>query len=66
LEFYGGVKNLLNYLPPAYSIMRSFDPFDKTANDPVANPNGYTFDTTYIYAPNQMRRIFLGIRYTIK
>ncbi len=28
-EIYGGVKNLLNYTPPANSIARSFDPFDK-------------------------------------
>ena len=28
-EVFGGVKNLLNYTPPANSIARSFDPFDK-------------------------------------
>ncbi|MCU0416370.1 MAG: TonB-dependent receptor [Cytophagaceae bacterium] len=64
-ECYGGVKNLLNYLPPAYSIMRPFDPFDKNANDPITNPNGYTFDATYMYAPNQGIRIFFGFRYLI-
>lgn len=66
LEIYGGVKNLLNFTPPANSIMRAFDPFDKTANDPVTNPNGYTFDPTYVYAPNQGIRGFFGIRYSVK
>lgn len=66
LEIYGGVKNLLNFTPPANSIMRSFDPFDKTVDDPVNNPNGYTFDPTYVYAPNQGIRGFFGLRYSIQ
>jgi len=66
LEIYGGVKNLLNFTPPANSIMRAFDPFDKTADDPITNPNGYTFDPTYVFAPNQGIRGFLGLRYTMK
>ncbi|MFN8416936.1 MAG: TonB-dependent receptor [Cytophagaceae bacterium] len=64
-EVYFGVKNLLNYRPPANSIMRAFDPFDKKAGDVVSNPNGYTFDTTYMFAPNQGIRMFLGIRFVI-
>lgn len=64
-EFYGGLKNFFNFLP-SDPIMRPFDPFDKHANDPVANPNGYTFDPSYNYAPLQGRRGYLGIRYTIK
>ncbi len=60
-EIYGGVKNLFNFTPPANSIMRSFDPFDRSANDPIANPNGYTFDPTYVYASNQGIRGFLGV-----
>jgi len=63
LELYGGVKNVLNYLPQN-PIMRWFDPFDKQAADPVSNPNGYTFDTGYNYAPMQARRLFFGLRYT--
>jgi outer membrane receptor for ferrienterochelin and colicins len=63
-EIYGGVKNLLNYVP-AYALMRPFDPFDKYVNDPVNNPNGYTFDTEYNYAPLQGIRGFLGIRYNL-
>lgn len=74
LEIYGGVKNILNFTPPANSIARSFDPFDKevtfdhegqavaTAN----NPNALTFDPSYVFAPNQGIRGFLGLRYTIK
>ncbi len=58
LEIYGGIKNLLNFTPPANSIMRAHDPFDKTANDLATNPNQYTFDPSYVYAANQGRRIF--------
>ena len=72
-ELYGGVKNLLNFTPPANSIARAFDPFDEnvvfetngqvipTAN----NPNALTFDPTYVYAANQGIRGFLGFRYTL-
>lgn len=72
-EIYGGVKNLLNFTPAANSIARAFDPFDKGvdfASDgsviPTAgNPNALTFDPTYVYAPNQGIRGFLGLRFTI-
>ena len=64
-EFYGGVKNFLNFLPQ-HPIMRPFDPFDKNINDPVNNPGGYTFDTSYNYAPLQGIRWFAGIRFNIK
>jgi outer membrane receptor for ferrienterochelin and colicins len=62
LEVYGGVKNLLNFVP-ADPILRAFDPFDKTVDDPVSNPHGYTFDPSYNYASMQGIRWFLGIRY---
>nr|WP_308419855.1 TonB-dependent receptor [Pontibacter amylolyticus] len=62
LEVYGGVKNLLNFMP-RYPLMRPFDPFDKQVE--VDNPYGYSFDTEYNYAPMQGRRFFLGIRYTL-
>ena len=62
-EVYGGVKNLLNFIP-ADPLLRPFDPFDKNIN--VNNPNGYTFDTSYNYAPLQGIRGFLGVRYTVK
>lgn len=72
-EVYGGVKNLLNYTPPANSIARPFDPFDKDVqfdNDGQAiptpdNPNALTFDPSYVFAPNQGIRGFLGLRYTL-
>lgn len=71
-EIYGGVKNLLNYTPPASSIARAFDPFDRGVSfDGVGNvvptpenPNALTFDPTYMFAPNQGIRGFLGVRYT--
>lgn len=74
VEIYGGVKNLLNYTPPANSIARAFDPFDKNVEFnsdgqviPTAdNPQALTFDPTYVFAPNQGIRGFLGVRYTIK
>jgi outer membrane receptor for ferrienterochelin and colicins len=65
IELYGGIKNILNFTPPAYSILRANDPFDKNVNSPE-NPNGYTFDPTYVYAPNQGVRGFLGLSYTLK
>lgn len=72
-EVYGGVKNLLNFTPPANSIARSFDPFDKNVvfapdGSVVAtpeNPNALTFDPTYVFAPNQGIRGFLGVRLTL-
>lgn len=58
-EVYGGVKNLFNFTPKD-PLMRPFDPFDKYADDPISNPNHYTFDTAYGYAPMQRIRGFLG------
>lgn len=64
LEIYGGIKNLFNFVP-RYALIRAFDPFDKNVSDPVSNPNGYTFDTEYNYAPLQGIRFFAGIRYNL-
>lgn len=64
-EVYCGVKNLFNFTPK-YPLMRPFDPFDKHVNDPINNPNHYTFDTTYGYAPMQKIRGFLGVKYILK
>lgn len=63
-ELYGGVKNLLDFVPQD-PLMRPFDPFDRTASDTATNPNGYTFDTAYMYAPLQGGRGFLGVRWTL-
>lgn len=64
-ELYGGVKNLLNFVPQN-PLMRPNDPFDKNVNDPVANPYGYTFDAGYNYAPVQGIKGFLGVRYSLR
>lgn len=64
-EVYCGVKNLFNFTPKD-PLMRPFDPFDKSVDDPVNNPNHYTFDTAYGYAPMQRIRGFLGIKYNLK
>lgn len=66
LEIYGGVKNLFNFYPREDVIMRPHDPFDKKAGDPADNPNGYTFDPSYNYAPVQGARGFAGIRMLIR
>lgn len=74
LEIYGGVKNLLNFTPPANSIARANDPFDKNVRfddqgQVIAtpdNPYRLTFDPSYVYAPNQGIRAFLGARYTLR
>ncbi len=73
-EIYGGVKNILNWTPNKnnpFLIARSNDPFNKNVqygadgNALVTpeNPYGLVFDPTYIYAPNQGVRTFLGARY---
>ncbi|UOX34986.1 TonB-dependent receptor [Flavobacterium sediminilitoris] len=73
-ELYGGIKNLLNWTPNKnnpFLIARANDPFD---NDIVFDANGnavptennpyaLTFDPSYVYAPNQGIRGFLGLRY---
>lgn len=72
-EIYGGVKNLLNFTPPANSIARAFDPFDRGVEFDESgqvlstpdNPNALTFDPTYVFAPNQGIRGFLGLRFTL-
>ncbi|MDV7137422.1 TonB-dependent receptor [Maribacter sp. TH_r10] len=75
-EFYGGVKNLLDWTPNKgnpFIIARANDPFDKDVTfdnngDVVAtadNPYALTFDPTYIYAPNQGIRTFYGLRYRL-
>ena len=74
LEIYGGIKNLLNFTPPSNSIARSFDPFDKgvsfdSEGQVIAtpgNPQRLTFDPSYVFAPNQGLRGFLGMRYTFR
>ncbi|MBL0044638.1 MAG: TonB-dependent receptor [Flavobacteriales bacterium] len=63
-ELYGGVKNLLDFVP-SDPLMRPFDPFDQQAGDPTTNPYGYTFDTSYMYALVQGARGFSGVRYTL-
>ncbi|WP_394974083.1 TonB-dependent receptor domain-containing protein [uncultured Croceitalea sp.] len=74
-EFYGGIKNLLNWTPNRnnpFIIARANDPFDKNVQfsqgDVIAtadNPFGLTFDPSYVYGPNQGIRGFLGMRYTV-
>ncbi len=72
-EVYVGVKNLLNFTPPDNSIARAFDPFDKQVQFgpdgqvvPTSdNPQALTFDPTYVYAPNQGIRGFVGFRYIV-
>ncbi|GLB52575.1 TonB-dependent receptor [Neptunitalea chrysea] len=76
LEIYGGVKNLLNWTPDKsvpFLIARANDPFDENvqydANGSVQqttdNPYALTFDPSYVYAPNQGIRGFIGLRYTV-
>lgn len=64
IEIYTGIKNLFNFVPKD-PIMRPFDPFDKYVNDPVDNPNGFTFDPSYNYASLQGIRGFAGMRYNL-
>lgn len=78
IELFSGVKNLLDWTPWKSEnepiIARSFDPFDRGVDFdnsgnviPTAeNPNALTFDPSYVYAPNQGIRLFLGMRYAFK
>lgn len=50
-QVYGGVKNLLNFIPK-HPILHPEDPF------------GERFDASYNYAPVQGMRAFIGLRYT--
>lgn len=73
-EIYGGVKNILNFLPDN-PLLHPDDPFDKPGGKyydangvarPDTNPNGYTFDPSYNYAPIQGAKGFLGIRWVLR
>ncbi|MGR3810171.1 TonB-dependent receptor [Jiulongibacter sp. NS-SX5] len=72
-EIYGGIKNLLDFTPAANSIARAHDPFDRMVDFdaegnvlPTAeNPYALTFDPSYVYAPNQGRRGFIGLRWNL-
>ena len=77
VEIYGGIKNLLNWTPNKgnpFIIARSDDPFDKNVTyDPngkvvatPSNPFALTFDPSYVYAPNQGIRGFMGFRYQLR
>ncbi len=75
-EFYGGIKNLLDWTPNQgnpFIIARANDPFDKNvafdnsgnAIPTPDNPYGLTFDPSYVYGPNQGIRGFIGLRYQL-
>lgn len=75
-EIYGGIKNLLDWTPNEgnpFIIARAHDPFDKEVDfdnqgnviPTPENPYALTFDPSYVYAPNQGRRLFIGVRYSI-
>jgi outer membrane receptor for ferrienterochelin and colicins len=77
IEIYGGIKNLLNWTPNRgnpFLIARTHDPFDKQVQYDASgqikataeNPYALSFDPTYVYAPNQGRRIFIGVRVSLK
>ncbi len=76
IQLYGGIKNLLNWTPNRgnpFIIARADDPFDENVvfdengNATVTgnNPYALSFDPSYVYAPNQGIRGFLGLRITI-
>ncbi|MBC7935348.1 MAG: TonB-dependent receptor [Rhizobacter sp.] len=76
-ELYAGIKNLLNWTPNKgnpFIIARSHDPFDKDVDygsngqvvPTLLNPRALSFDPTYVFAPNQGMRGFVGIRYSLK
>lgn len=77
IEIFAGIKNLLNWTPAKnnpFIIARWHDPFDKKVEYDGAgnilptteNPFALSFDPSYVYAPNQGRRLFTGIRLKVK
>jgi outer membrane receptor for ferrienterochelin and colicins len=82
IEVFGGVKNLLNWTPAkkgSFVISRANDPFGNRyqyeQDGVVVNPGkpvnpqntyGLDFDPSYVYAPMQGIKGFIGIRYVIK
>lgn len=75
-NFFLGVKNLLDWTPVKnnpFLIARSQDPFDQNIDFDSAgniqptdnNPYALSFDPTYIYAPNQGIRFFVGLNYSL-
>lgn len=75
-ELYGGIKNILNWTPNKgnpFLIARAEDPFDENVTYDASgnvmatpsNPYALTFDPSYVYAPNQGIRGFLGFRYIL-
>ncbi len=73
VELYGGIKNLLNFLP-ANPLLHPDDPFNKTGgkyfdengkNRESTNPYGYTFDPSYNFAAVQGVKFYTGIRWQI-
>jgi len=77
IECFAGVKNILNWTPARrvpFLIARSQDPFDKaveyeqdgSVKVTADNPYGLSFDPAYVYAPNQGRRLFAGLRFTLR
>lgn len=59
-----GINNVLNLLPKT-PILRGNDPFNYSASDPISNPNGHRFDTTYLYAPNKGIHGFFTLSYLL-
>ena len=76
-NLWGLSPKVVNFTPnkeTPFIIARTNDPFDKnvqfTSNGQVLvtpeNPYGLTFDPSYVYAPNQGIRGFIGLRLIVK
>jgi outer membrane receptor for ferrienterochelin and colicins len=72
-EVYLSAKNLLNFIPKN-PILHPDDPFDRPGGkywqhdgspNQVTNPNGFTFDPSYNYAPMQGLRVLIGVRFSL-
>jgi outer membrane receptor for ferrienterochelin and colicins len=62
VDIYAGANNLLNVMPHNV-LINANDPFNRTLNNQSVNPHNYTFDDSYIYAPNEGIRGFVGVRW---
>lgn len=74
LSVFMGIQNLWDWTPDRglpFLLARAADPFDKQVQfnqgQPQItpdNPYGLTFDASYVYAPNQGRRMQFGFSFT--
>lgn len=60
-----GANNILNFVPKNI-FLRPNDPFNYTADNPVTNPEGHRFDSSYTYSPMKGAYGFISLKYILR